>query len=124
VPPFGHCSSRWRPDQPPDRSFCYYCKPAALALTATHGMPPPGAIMCTCGWCVIAEPHVCSTEVKPIPPSRFGVRRDRQQRLRARLEQEIVDHRLVLIRDRADPRRQLEHDVEVGHLQQLGGDAS
>src|SRR5258706_16335711 len=50
----------------------------------------------------------------------LGVRRDRQQRLRARLEQEIVDHRLVLMRDRADPRRQREHDVEVGHLQQLG----
>ena len=45
---------------------------------------------------------------------------DHQQGLRRRLEQEIVDHGLVLIRDGADARRQREHDVEVGHLQQLG----
>ena len=48
------------------------------------------------------------------------VGRDRQQRLGARLEQQVVDHGLVLERDGADPRRQREHDVEVGHLQQLG----
>ena len=36
-------------------------------------MPPPGTIMCTWGWCVMAEPQVCSTEVKPIfAPRRFG----------------------------------------------------
>ena len=46
--------------------------------------------------------------------------RDRQQRLGARLEQQVVDHGLVLERDGADPRRQREHDVEVGRLQQLG----
>ena len=28
--------------------------------------PPPGTIMCTWGWCVIAEPQVCSTAVMPI----------------------------------------------------------
>ena len=49
----------------------------------------------------------------------LGVRRDRQQGLRRRLEQEIVDHRLVVIGDGADARRQREHDVEVGNLQQL-----
>src|SRR5262245_45779156 len=45
---------------------------------------------------------------------------DRQQRLRRCLEQEIVDHGLVLIPDGADVGRQREHDVEVGHLKQLG----
>ena len=34
-----------------------------LGLAATHAepsaeSPPPGTIMCTCGWCVIAEPQV------------------------------------------------------------------
>src|SRR6516225_3712209 len=49
----------------------------------------------------------------------LGVSRDRQHRLGGRLEQEIVDHRLVLIRDIADCRRQCEHDMEVWHRQQL-----
>jgi hypothetical protein len=26
---------------------------------------PPGTTMCTCGWWVSAEPHVCSTDMKP-----------------------------------------------------------
>src|SRR5271169_586857 len=50
----------------------------------------------------------------------LGVRGDRQQRLGARLEQEVVDDGLVLVGDDADLRRQREHDVEIGHLQQLG----
>ena len=50
----------------------------------------------------------------------LGIGRDRQQRLGTRLEQEVVDHGLVLVGDGADPRRQREHDVEVRHLQQLG----
>jgi hypothetical protein len=29
-------------------------------------MPPPGTIMCTCGWWVSAEPQLCSTERKPM----------------------------------------------------------
>ena len=29
-------------------------------------MPPPGTIMWTWGWCVIADPQVCSTVVMPI----------------------------------------------------------
>src|SRR5271155_2892564 len=43
-----------------------------------------------------------------------------RNRLGARLEQEVVDDGLVLVGDDADLRRQREHDVEVGHLQQLG----
>jgi hypothetical protein len=57
-------------------------------------MPPPGTIMWTIG-------------------------RDRQHRLGGRPEQQIVDHRLVLIGDIADRCRQGEHDVEVRHRQKL-----
>ncbi|MGY4286903.1 hypothetical protein ACVWXO_006123 [Bradyrhizobium sp. LM2.7] len=45
---------------------------------------------------------------------------DRQQGLGRDLEQEIVDHRLVLVGDVGDGRRQREHDVIVRHRQQLG----
>ena len=38
--------------------------------------------------------------------------RDRQQRVGARLEQEVVDDGLVLVGDGADARRQREHDVD------------
>ncbi len=40
--------------------------------------------------------------------------------LGARLEQDVVDHRLVLIGDIGDCPRQGEDDVEIGHGQQLG----
>ena len=50
----------------------------------------------------------------------LGIGSDRHHRLGGGLEQEIVDHRLVLIGDVADGRRQREHDVEVGHRQELG----
>ena len=50
----------------------------------------------------------------------LGIGGDGQHRLRRGLEQEIVDHRLVLLGDVADRRRQREHDVEVGHRQKLG----
>ena len=93
-----------------------------LIQPVTHRarIPPPGTIMCTCGWCVIAEPHVCSTDVKPILHAQpLGIGRNRQQGLRRRLEQQVVDHRLVVVSDGPDPRRQREHDVEVRHLQQL-----
>jgi hypothetical protein len=49
----------------------------------------------------------------------LGIGRNRQHRLGGRPKQEIVDHRLVLIRDIADRRRQCEHDVEVRHGQKL-----
>src|SRR3954465_7648590 len=35
--------------------------------------PPPGTTTCTCGWWLSAEPHVCSTAVRPIlAPRCFG----------------------------------------------------
>jgi hypothetical protein len=52
-------------------------------------------------------------------PQVFGIGRDRQHRLGGRPEQQIVDHRLVLIGDIADRRRQGEHDMEVRHGQKL-----
>ncbi len=45
---------------------------------------------------------------------------DGDQGLGAGLEQDAVDHRLVLVGDVGDCRRQGEHDEEVRHVQQLG----
>ena len=50
----------------------------------------------------------------------LGVGGDREHGVGRRFEQEIVDHGLVLVGDVGDRRRQCEHDVEVGHRQQLG----
>ena len=50
----------------------------------------------------------------------LGVGCDRDQRLGRDLEQEIVDHGLVLGGDAGDDRRQREHDMEVRHRQQIG----
>ena len=45
---------------------------------------------------------------------------DADQRLGSNVEQHPVDHRLVLIGDRGDRRRQREDDVVVLHRQQIG----
>ena len=50
----------------------------------------------------------------------LGVRRDRQHRLRCRLEQQVVDQRLVVERDVGDLGGQREHDMEVSDRQQVG----
>ena len=50
----------------------------------------------------------------------LGIGGDRQHRLRRRLEQQVVDQRLVLERDVGDLGRQREHDVEVADRQQIG----
>jgi hypothetical protein len=57
--------------------------------------------MCTWGWCVIAEPQVCSTAADP-GVEMLGVAGDRDRGLGRSLEQEIVDHGLVLVRDVGD----------------------
>src|SRR5271168_5073287 len=44
---------------------------------------------------------------------------DLMQRLRRRPEQDVVDHGLVLERDRGDLVRHREHYVEIGHVEQL-----
>ena len=51
---------------------------------------------------------------------RLRIGSDREQRLGTGLEQQAVDHPFVLECNGADARRQREHDVEVGHFQQLG----
>ncbi len=53
-------------------------------------------------------------------PEVLRVGRDREQRVGRRAEQEVVDDGLVLERHGRDRRRQGEHDVEVGHGQQIG----
>ena len=44
----------------------------------------------------------------------LGIGRDRERGLGRGLEQQIVDHGLVLVGDIGDRSRQREHDVEVG----------
>jgi len=61
--------------------------------------------------------HRCEAD-PDAEPLRIGS--DREQRLGTGLEQQAVDHRFVLECNGADARRQREHDVEVGHFQQLG----
>ena len=66
-------------------------------------IPPPGTIMWTCGWWVIADPQVWSTAVSADAGAEvLGVGRDRQQRLGGGPEQEVVDDGLVLIGDVGD----------------------
>ena len=48
-----------------------------------------------------------------------GVGGDRQGGLGRSLEQQVVDHGLVLIGDIGDRGRQREHHVEVGHREQV-----
>ena len=50
----------------------------------------------------------------------LGIGRDGDQRLGRGLEQNVVDHRLVLVSDVSDCRRQREDHMEVGHRQELG----
>ena len=51
-------------------------------------------------------------------PDKIG--RDSLHRLRRRLEQQVVEQRLVLIRDVGDLSRQREDDMEVADRQQVG----
>ena len=50
----------------------------------------------------------------------FVIGCDRENGLARCLEQQIVDHRLVLISEVSDRRREREDDVEVRHRQELG----
>ena len=50
----------------------------------------------------------------------FGVGRDCENGLARGLEQQIVDHRFILIGEVSDWCREREDDVEVGHRQELG----
>ena len=84
-------------------------------------IPPPGTIIWTCGWWVIAEPQLWSTAVAPMrAPRCLGIGGDREQRLGRRAEQQVVDHRLVLVSDGADLGRQREDEVEIADRQQIG----
>ena len=50
----------------------------------------------------------------------LGIGGDREQRLGRRAEQQVVDHRLVLVGDRGDLGRQGEDHVEIADRQQIG----
>ena len=83
--------------------------------------PPPGTIMWTCGWWVIAEPQVCSTAVTPMrAPRCLRIGGDGQHRLGRGAEQQVIDRRLVLVGDGGDLGRQGEDHMEVADRQQIG----
>jgi hypothetical protein len=50
----------------------------------------------------------------------FAIGGDRHQRFGRRLEQQVVDRRLVVIGDVGDGGRQREHEVIIGNRQQFG----
>ena len=68
----------------------------------------------------ILPPGVQHTKKADLRAQMLGVGGDGAQRLRRCPEQDIVDHGLVLERDGGDQIRHGEHDVEVGHVEQLG----
>jgi hypothetical protein len=53
-------------------------------------------------------------------PEMLGIGGDRQQRFGRCLEQQVIEHCLVVIRDVGDRGRQGEDEVEVGHGQEIG----
>ena len=53
-------------------------------------------------------------------PEVLGIGGDREQRFGRRAEQQVVDHRLVLIGDWSDLGRQREDHVEIADRQQIG----
>jgi hypothetical protein len=74
--------------------------------------------MWTWGWWLSADPQVWRTDKMPITGAEmFGIGRDGDHGLGGGLEQDVVDHGLVLIGDVGDFARQREHDVEVRHRQ-------
>ena len=65
-------------------------------------------------------PGVKNRRDTDVGPEMLGIGGDREHRLRRRLEQDVVDHLLVLIRQIGDRSRHREHHVVVGHAQELG----
>jgi hypothetical protein len=86
----------------------------------SSAMPPPGTIMCTCGWCVSADPRVQHGGDADPRAEVLGIGGDGQHRIRGGAEQQVIDHRLVLPGDVGDLGRHGEHDVEVADRQQIG----
>src|SRR5580704_6476922 len=98
----------------------------ATQRVPSREMPPPGTIIWTCGWWVIAEastssaPGVQDREDPDAGAEVFGIGRDGEHGLGRSLEQDAVDCGLVLVGYIGDLSRQREHDVEVRHRQEFG----
>jgi len=86
-------------------------RPAGDPLLPVGRQAAAGTMPCTCGWCVSAEPQVCSTRWRRCARPDAWVGGDRQQRLGGHVEEQPIDHRLVLVGDLADRRWQREDDV-------------
>ena len=93
----------------------------AIQRSPSSEIPPPGTIMWTCGWCVIAEPQVWSTAVTPMrAPRCFGSAAIVSIVSAARSKQQVVDRGLVVEGDVGDLGGQREDHVEVADRQQVG----
>ena len=93
----------------------------AIQRSPSNDRPPPGTMPCTWGWCVSADPQVCSTSVAPIrAPRCLGSAAMVRSVSAATSNSRPIDHRLVVIGDGADRCRQGEHHMVIVHRQQLG----
>ena len=73
----------------------------------------------TFNWARLTWPALALRHADP-RAQMFGIGGDRENRLGGGLEQKVVNHRLVLMGDVADRRRQGEDHVIIGDRQQLG----
>ena len=93
----------------------------AIHLDASADSPPPGTIMCTCGMMGHGRaPGVQDGRDGDLRTQMLRVGRDRDRGFGRRLEQQIVDHALVLVGDIGDRGRQRVDDMKVRHREQLG----
>jgi hypothetical protein len=67
----------------------------------------------------VLAPRVQDRDEADLGAQVLGVRSDRAQRLGGGAEQQVVDHRLVLVGDGGDLLRQGEHDMEILDWQEL-----
>ncbi len=108
-----------RQEEPPEQTgqYAHWQEEAGSQRTQcepSSDMPPPGTIICTCGWWVIAEPQLWSTAVMPMWAPRWrGSGSDGEQRLGRSAEQQVVDHCLVLVGDWSDLGGQREDQMEI-----------
>ena len=83
--------------------------------------PPPGTMQCRCGWCSrFWPPGVQDRDEADLGTQVLGIGGDRAQGLSRRLEQHVVQQRLVLVGDGLDRLRHGEHDVEILDRQKIG----
>src|SRR5262245_40089595 len=81
--------------------------------------PPPGTIMCTCGWWVRA-PGMEHRDDADACTQVLGIGSDRERGLGRRLHEQIVDHPFVLIGDAAELGWPRVDDMEIADREERG----